>query len=362
VIRVLVVEDSATQRHHLVTVIQQAPDMAVVGQARDGLEAIQLVEKLRPDVISMDVRMPHLGGIEATQRIMSSFPTPVVVVSSAANDSDLTMQAMQAGALAALEKPPATTHPDFKARSEQLISMLRLMAGVRVIRHLNLPRVAALQGAGSTAQSLLDSKPYLRLVRSHPSTPPEIVVIGTSAGGPSALAELLSSLPPDYGLPVIVVQHLTAEFMPGLAEWLNRACSLPVRLAQHGERPAPGVVLLAPGNAHLRFSAERRIVLDSNNEGYRHQPAVDVLLESTALYYASRAIGVVLTGMGDDGAAGLRAMRDTTARTIVQDEESCVVFGMPAAAIAAGGAEFVLPLDKIAAAILKLSGRGEGQR
>jgi two-component system chemotaxis response regulator CheB len=332
-----------------VTLIQKAPDMVVIGQAHNGMEAVQLVEQLRPDVISMDIRMPQLGGLEATRQIMRDFPTPIVIVSNASSDAHMAMAAMQAGALAAIEKPPASTDPAFAQRCDDLVSTLRLMAGVRVIRHWNNTRPLP-----NTGRLLATSQP-LR------PTLPEIAVIGASAGGPGALAAVLGMLPADFGLPVLIVQHLTSEFMYGLAEWLNRAGPLPVRLAVEGELPMPGQVLLAPGGKHLRVSIEGRVVLDSRRGNYRHQPAVDALFQSAADFYASRALGIVLTGMGDDGAAGLRAMRDMGARTIVQNEETCVVFGMPAAAIERGAAEFVLPLEKIGSAIRALSNRGEGR-
>ncbi len=350
-IRVLVVEDSITQRHQLVTLIQKVPDMLVIGQARDGEEAVQLVERLRPDVISMDVRMPRLGGLEATRQIMDQFPTPIVIVSNASSDADMAMQAMQAGALAAIEKPPARTHPEFERRCDELLSMLRLMSGVHVIRHWS-------PANGAVPDTVLPKTGLLY----DPVRSPEIVAIGASAGGPGTLATLFRGLPPDFCLPILVVQHLAADFMPGLADWLARSGPLPVRLAVNGETPTPGVVLVAPGEYHLRLGADKRIVLDSNRGNFRHHPAVDVLLGSVGECYGSRSIGVVLTGMGDDGAVGLHAMRDVGARTIAQDETTSVVFGMPAAAIALGAAEFVLPLEKIASTILKLSDRGEGRQ
>jgi len=355
-IRVLIVEDSITQRHQLVSLIQNAPDMAVVGQARDGLEAVQFVEKLRPDVISMDIRMPRLGGLDATRQIMELYPTPIVIVSYASSDSQVAMQALQAGALAAVEKPPMRGHPDYAARCDELVSMLRLMSGVRVIRHWSGPT------KGDTKELKADNTPVIKRKTAPLSGPqPEVVAIGASAGGPGTLARVLSGLPADFPLPVLIVQHLTREFMPGLAEWLDRACPLNVRLATAGEIPRPGTVLVSPGGVHLKVSADRRIVLDSDQGAYRHHPAVDVLFDSVARYYRQSAIGIVLTGMGDDGAAGLQAMRQAGARTIAQDEESCIVFGMPAAAIAQGAAEFVLPVGRIASAILELSDRGEGR-
>jgi len=360
VIRVLVVEDSLSQRHRLVSMIRESAGMVVVGEATDGVEALEMVEKLRPDVVSMDLRMPRLNGVDATREIMGQFPTPIVIVSTASSDSDITMQAMQAGALAAIEKPPAVDHDDFARRRDELVSMLRLMAGVRVIRHwpVAVPSgnlrsgeqvLGGLRGTGSLSS---------QIIRSNDAALPEIVVVAASAGGPSALVEVLGSLPASFNLPIVIVQHLTSDFMPGLADWLNRSCALPVRLARRGEFPRPGTILIAPGGTHLGISADHRIVLDSNPNGYRHQPAADVLLESTAAEYGPHAIGVVLTGMGDDGALGLRAMRSAGARTIAQNRDTCIVFGMPAAAIALEAAEFVLPLDKIGSAIMTLSGCG----
>ena len=350
VVRVLVVEDSLTQRHQLVSLIDQTPGMAVVGQARDGLEALVLTEKLKPDVVSMDIRMPRLDGLDAT---------PIVIVSHATSDAEMAMLAMEAGALAALEKPPAHSHPDFARRSGELLSMLRLMAGVRVIRHWNGKSDRPRPAAESLSSSL--SSVFLPPAASERA---EIVVIGASAGGPGTLSALFQRLPPDFGLPILVVQHLTSDFMPGLAEWLNRAGSLPVRLAAHGNIPRPGEILIAPGGVHMTISAglstDKRIVLDSNKGAYRHQPAVDALFDSVADHYGASAIGIILTGMGDDGAAGLRRMRDAGAHTIVQDEATCVVFGMPSAAITLGAAEVILPLNRIASAILALSRRGEG--
>ena len=352
-IRVLIVEDSMTQRHQLQKLIQAAPDMTVIAQARDGLEALQLVEKLRPDVISMDLRMPNLDGIETTREIMDRFPTPIVIVSNSLSDSQMTMQAMQAGALTAIEKPPASDDPEFERHSTELVAVLRLMAGVPVMRRLvSRPLEPALPGT----RTLPRTDPLPALVVPNQTDLPEIVVIGASAGGPSALAQVLSGFPSNFALPILMVQHLSREFMPGLAEWLDRAGPLPVRIPVQGETVLGGVVYLAPGGSHMRLSAKGRIMLDFEQGSYRHHPAVDVLLESAAAVYGARAVGVILTGMGDDGAFGLRAMHNARARTIVQNEATCVVFGMPAAAIAAGAAEFVLPLDKISSAVVKLCG------
>jgi chemotaxis response regulator CheB len=230
-----------------------------------------------------------------------------------------------------------------------------LMAGVRVIRHWN---------TGMLNPDRLKTGPLTPVIpeiRPNFQATPEIVAIGSSAGGPSALAALFTRLPANFSVPIVVVQHLTADFMPGLASWLGRVSPLKVRLAEQGDLPTVGEILIAPGGSHLRISADKRIVLDSNRGQHRHHPAVNAMMESVASCYGSRAIGVILTGMGDDGANGLRTMHSVGARTIAQDEQSCAVFGMPAAAIALGAAEFVLPLEKIAPALSALIDRGEGR-
>jgi two-component system chemotaxis response regulator CheB len=193
----------------------------------------------------------------------------------------------------------------------------------------------------------------------HAAKIPAIVGIGASAGGPGALARVLGGLPAEFPIPIVIVQHLSAEFVPGLAEWLDRSCAISVRLAVDGETPQPGTAYMAPGNAHLRLSADRRLMLDYSEGGvYRHRPAVDALFESLATVYEAHSIAIVLTGMGDDGAIGLETLRKGGARTIAQDAQSCVVFGMPAAAIERGAAEYVLPLNMISRALMILGGRG----
>ncbi len=355
--RVLIVEDSPTQRLALTRLIESVPDLTVCGHAADGEQAVRLAEALRPDVISMDVMMPRLDGLNATRRIMAECPTPIVVVSSVSASRDA-MEILRAGALAAVEKPPAPTASDYAARCAEIIRLLRLMSAVRVIRHwspdsAHAPRPTALLSESGTGPLRPNSAPAL-LSRSRPA----IVGIGASAGGPGALATVLSRLPADFPLPIVIVQHLSAEFVPGLAEWLDRSCPLNVRLASAGDVPTPGTIYVAPGNAHLRLGTDRTLVLDSRVGSYRHCPAVDALFESLADEYGVQAIGVVLTGMGDDGASGLRAMRNVGAHTIAQDEATCVVFGMPGAAIAQGAAEFILPLSSISGALQRLAIRG----
>lgn len=344
-IRVLLAEDSPTVRYHLASLVNEIPGMSVIGEARNGEEALALTQQLHPDVVSMDIQMPRMDGLEATRRIMSQYPTPVVIVSGLLErEIDLAFQAIQAGAVAVVEKPPARHSPDFAVRQRHMINTLAAMAEVRVIRHWDNtpgqnPRRPNAQGRSS--------------LRSEP----EVIVIGSSAGGPSALSTALSALPADLPVPVLIAQHMPHEFIAGLARWLKGNLSLPVHIAEDGEILKPGVVHLAPGIAHLAIarSGEQLIARLLHDQGaHRYQPAVDVLMHSTAQVCGKRAVGVILTGMGDDGAAGLLAMRQAGARTLAQDEASCTVYGMPGAAVARGAVEQIVPLNLVSAALVNL--------
>jgi two-component system, chemotaxis family, protein-glutamate methylesterase/glutaminase len=345
-IRVLIAEDSLTVRRHLARIIDETPGMMVVGEASDGEEALEMAQNLKPDVISMDIKMPRVDGLEATRRLMSRQPTPVVIVTGLVEqDIDLSFQAVQAGALALVEKPPARSAPDFSSKQRQLVNTLFAMSQVRLVRRWeNAPGYNG------------DEAPFvLQTTRLRP--PPELVAIGASAGGPTALAMLLKGLPSDFPLPIVVAQHIPQEFVAGMARWLDATTPLIVRVATDGHALEPGVVHLSPGSAHTAVARQgRRFItqLIQKQGTYRHQPSVDVLFASVAKAAGASGIGVILTGMGDDGAEGLLAMRQAGARTFAQDEASCTVFGMPGAAIECGAVERVLPLSHLSAAIVKV--------
>ncbi len=347
-VRVLLAEDSATVRYHLTQVINDTPDMRVIGTAHNGQEAVDLVPQLKPDVISMDISMPRLDGLEATRRIMAQAPTPVVVVSSLLDrDVELSFQAIQAGALAVVEKPPDRSHPLFQEKQHQLVKTLRAMSQVHVIRRGSTDRLPPATSAEGEALA----------THVTPWQMPRVLAIGASAGGPSALSKLLTGLPLESALAVLIVQHMPHEFLPGLARWLHKTSGWPVEIVEDGAPIQPGMVHLSPGTAHFTIVQDRgrlwvRLIEEPGH--YRYHPAIDVLFESVADVCGTHAIGVVLSGMGEDGAAGLLQMRQAGAITFAQDRSSATVYGMPAAAVARGAVDHSLPLAQLPAAILNL--------
>ncbi len=345
--RVLIADDSPTIRHYLASIIDAAPGLSVAGIAKDGEQVLQLADKLQPDVVSMDVQMPNMDGLSATRHLMQTNPRPVVVVSGLVDrDIDLSFRALEAGALAVLPKPGPRHTAEFARQQHQLTNTLRAMAGVKVVRRWPVQEPALHGGA---AASIYDTQ------RVRPS--PLLIAIAASAGGPSALATLLGHLEQPLSVPIVVVQHMPDEFIEGLARWLERLTNLPVRLALHNQPLLPGVVHLAKGHAHLQVQRRGRHLVAQWDEAvgdYAYQPAADVLFESVARACGERGVGIVLTGMGSDGAAGLLHMHAAGARTFAQDEDSSIVFGMPAAAVRLGAVDRMMAPAQLAATLNKL--------
>jgi two-component system chemotaxis response regulator CheB len=333
-IRVLLVEDSATMRHHLRQSLAADPGMRVVGEALDGGQAVEMCGRLRPDVVTMDMMLPTMSGLAATEQIMAHFPTPILVVSSADRQELFsTYDALAAGAVEVLEKPHGDADDD--QWGARLRAAVRLISRIRVIRH---PR-ARLAGPPPGAVPLPDLPPP-------PDGEVRVVALGASTGGPGALTELLRALPAGFRAPVLCVQHFAASepFAVAFSDWLAGQTGRAVGYAHDGAevRSLTGRVVLAPPDRHLRVSGGV-LRLDDGPPRHNCRPAVDVLFESIAEEYGPHAAGCLLTGMGRDGASGLLRMRARGAATFAQDEASCVVYGMPREAALLGAASLILP-------------------
>jgi two-component system, chemotaxis family, protein-glutamate methylesterase/glutaminase len=346
-LRILVADDSLTVRKRIAEVLAAQPDFEVVAEAADGREAIEACQRLRPDAVTLDMMMPVMSGLAATEYIMAYCPTPILVVSSSFNRGELfkTYDALAAGALDVLEKPAGDATDT--AWERRLADTLRLIARIKVITH---PR-GRLAHLGNGRQPSRTMEPW-------DGTPVgcELVAIGASTGGPGAVVDILRALPAGFPLPLLLVIHLSHAFGAGFAEWLNGLSPLPVAFARDNEPlPAPNVarVLLAPPDQHL-VVRQGRLRLTSDPERHSCRPSVDVLFESVARELGPRAAACLLTGMGRDGASGLLAVRQAGGVTMAQDESTSVVFGMPREAIRLGAASQVLRLDQVAPALAAL--------
>lgn len=347
-VRVLLADDSPTIRHYLSSIMIEMNNITIVGEARNGREVIELVHKLQPDVVSMDINMPTMDGLEATRQIMAEIPTPVVVVSGLIeSDVELSMRALEAGALAVVEKPPDRQNPQFEEKRKRLITAIRAMAGVSVVsRRSGYRKLTDESQEFSAIKSATD-----RLSR------PEIIAIGASTGGPSAIHRILKEFPADLSVPVVIVQHMPHEFLQGLARWLQRSTDLQVKIAESGDEIKSGHVYIAPGTSHMTTKRQHEklfVHLIRERGTPQYQPSINMLFNSLATTCGSNAIGVILTGMGDDGASGLLAMKQASAKTLAQDENSSTVYGMPQAALLCGAVKSVMPLTNLAPEILKM--------
>jgi two-component system chemotaxis response regulator CheB len=348
-IRVLVVEDSLTVRRRLCDVLATDPALEVVGEAEDGKQAIQRCHALRPDVVTMDMMLPLMSGLGATEYIMAHCPTPILIVSSSTNRGELfkTYEALAAGAVDVLEKPQGTEADGVWER--QFIATVKLVSRIRVVTHLRAR-------LGALGQPRIESRPPALPVPSLPRRNYEIVVIGASTGGPAAILEILGALPSPFPLPVLFVLHIGEPFGAAFAEWLDRQTGIRVSYAQDGDvvSAKAGQVTMAPPDSHLVVRNGR---LRLTQEPARHscRPSVDSLFESAAREYGPSAIACLLTGMGRDGAAGLLEVRRAGGLTIAQDEATSIVYGMPREAAILGGVERELPLAGIGPALAALA-------
>ena len=344
-IRVVVAEDSLTVRELLIEILESDPEIRVVGQAKNGAEAVELAMRLKPDLVTMDVHMPVMDGFAATKEIMVQAPTPILIVSSSVKgrDVELSLNAIRAGALMVIAKPDDPQSARFDGRREELVAMAKAMAQVKVVRRwASQPR----------AVQPVRARPLPR------GAPVRLVAVAASTGGPAVLQRILTALPRDFAAPIAVVQHIATGFVAGLAEWLSASCNLRVKVAEHGETLLKRTVFLAPDNQQLGVGPDGRVVVADAPPVNGFRPSATYLFASAARAYGAAVAGVILTGMGSDGVEGLKAVKAAGGRVLAQDEASSVVFGMPGEAIAAGVVEAVLAIDEIAPRLVELVAGG----
>jgi two-component system chemotaxis response regulator CheB len=354
---VVVVDDSPVQRRFVRAAVEADPGFTVVGEARNGKEAVALVARLRPSAVLMDLDLPLMSGIEAIERIMAASPTPILVYSAHVDgtESENALEALAAGAVDVLAKPGPDDTDTLDEYAQQLRRRLKVAARIRVITH---PR-GKLRSQGIpivSRLSLTSSPPSAEQAAARPGV--KLIAIGASTGGPQALHTLLKELPLGLEQAVLVVQHMAEGFIPGLVSWLDQLVPLPVTMGASGRRLLPGTITVAPSGANLLVQDARlRVLCQPPDAGQFHVPGIDQCFSSIAQALGPDALGVLLTGMGRDGAVGLKAMRDRGAATLGQDEATSTVYGMPQAAFALDAVDRQLPVHEIAPAVLALVGR-----
>lgn len=344
-IKVLIVEDVAVVREFLINILSSDPEIQVIGTANNGEEALEAAKRYKPDLITMDINMPKMNGFEATRRIMETTPTPIVIVTASWDPKEVTtsFRAMEAGALTVLEKPRGMGHPDHESTAKELVQMVKLMSEVKVVRRWACPRREPVIPA---------APPLAELERI--STKIELVAMGASTGGPMVLQTILSRLPKDFSVPVLIVQHMATGFIQGFVEWLAQTCGRLIHVATQGVYLLAGHTYIAPDGFQMKVERGGKISLTCDEPVNGLRPSISYLFRSVANVYGQNAMGVLLTGMGNDGVEELKLLKDKGAITIAQDEKSSVVYGMPGEAMKIGAATYVLPANKIATVLESL--------
>jgi two-component system, chemotaxis family, protein-glutamate methylesterase/glutaminase len=337
-IKVLIVDDSLFMRAAIKKILDGDQRLEVIGTAKDGLEGVERVVSLKPDVVTMDFNMPKMDGAQAVREIMKRRPTPVVMVSSHTREGAReTFEALSAGAVDFLTKPSGEVSADMQNIGPTLIAKV-LGAAVAMPR----PMVPA-----------TPPPPKPLPMMTWPPSGPRVVIIGVSTGGPAALSRVIPALPGDVDFAIIVVQHMPHGFTSALAERLNSQSAIVVQEAKQGDRPRQGLVLVAPGDRHMEFGSNGVVQITDGAEVNGCRPSVDVTMKSGAKAFGRRAAGVIMTGMGKDGAEGMSAIKAAGGKTLAQDRDSCVIYGMPRAAVEAGAVDDIVPLDDIAPWLLR---------
>jgi two-component system, chemotaxis family, protein-glutamate methylesterase/glutaminase len=345
-IKVLVVDDSATTLAFISALLEADDELSVVGRALDGEQAVRMMTLLQPDVVIMDINMPKMNGYEATMRILEIHPVPIIICSSIWQPGEVarTFEAIEAGAVTAIPKPPGPGHPDFKRLASRFVQTVKSMAEIRVVCRKRLQKIKQ--------NSQLAPLPVMEM-----KVVPKLLAIGASTGGPPAIKTILEGLDKNFPLPIVIVQHIASGFIEGLASWLGTSISLPVKIADHEERLQAGHVYIAPADVQMGVTRGRIIINKTVVPENGLRPAVSFLFRSLAAEYGRYGIGVLLTGMGKDGAFELKACREKGALTIVQDEASAVVNGMPGEAVKLEAASYILPPMEISRLLNKVTQR-----
>lgn len=348
-IRVFLVDDSPLALVLLKRLLATSPEVEVVGAARSGLEALAAFAKTKPDVICTDYLMPELDGLGLIEKTMERYPRPILVISSAVDSSasSAAFPLLAAGAVDVLAKPRATD--PFEETAALLVKKIKLLSGVAVISR-RAPSTSATELITRTNTGNGHSSPVPPALKAGKMS---IVCIGASTGGPQVLDTILGALPANYPYPVVCVQHISRGFLTGLVEWLNSRCKLRVKIAEQGETPQVGTIYFPMEETHLEVDKRGKLIASSGPPVDGHRPSVTVTFESVARYYGAGAVGVLLTGMGSDGAAGMAAIANSGGTTVAQSGDTCVVFGMPQQAIARGAAQHVLAPQAIAQFLTK---------
>jgi two-component system chemotaxis response regulator CheB len=345
-IKVLIVDDSSTARNLLKLLLSEDPQFEIIGIVSNGREAVEFAEKEKPDVISMDIHMPEMNGFEATREIMENNPVPIVIVSTAynPNETQLSFKALEAGALKIMPRPFGPGHPDFLKHGKSYRSILKSLSEVKVIKR-HRSNLAHSEVRQQEQKNL--AQPNKELYRDTCG----VVAIGSSAGGPSALQVILNTIKQDFPAPILIVQHIEKGFAEGFAHWLGTVTQIPVCIPKNGETLMPGCAYLPSGDHHLGVSKEGIAFISSAPAENGLRPSVSFLFRSVGTHYGKRAVAIMLSGMGRDGAEELKYMKDMGAYTIVQDEESALVYGMPGEAIRLNAFCRILPPERMARAI-----------
>ncbi|MEB3340669.1 chemotaxis-specific protein-glutamate methyltransferase CheB [Okeania sp.] len=363
VIKILVVDDSPVALIILKRIFATSPEIEVVGTAQNGLEALKLIPKIEPDVICTDLHMAFMNGLEFTREVMHEYPRPILVISNSVqeHDTENVFQLLEAGAVDVFPKPETGLNSDYDAIKQELINKIKILSGVKVFtlhrRQINQERQQQLfirNIQDKLVKNYLVDTPKTILKYPRSAKNIKVLAIGASTGGPQALKTILHNLPSTFPLPIICVQHISNGFLNGLINWLANGCQLPIKIAISGELPKAGVIYFPPEKHHLELDNRGKFVCSKTPAIGGHRPSITVTFNSIAKFYGSSSIGVLLTGMGRDGADGMQAIAQSGGLTIAQNEATSIIFGMPKEAIVLGAAQYILPINDISQKLLMI--------